>query len=90
MRIYLIKEKKNLQVIVRVELYKRKNKLLKYIAENLIYFLQAIAICTYIFISAGRVIRYLIGPNFIGPNFRYHLKISSIRADKVWTDKVYT
>ena len=40
MRIYSIKEKKNLQVIVRVELYKRKNKLLKYIAENLIYFLH--------------------------------------------------
>ena len=26
---------------------------------------------------------------FVGPNFRHLLKISSIRADKVWTDKVY-
>ena len=35
-----------------------------------------------------------VGPNFrwpkifVGPNFRHILKISSIRADKVWTDKV--
>ena len=44
--------------------------------------------------------KHLIGPNFVGtnfrwpkiflgPNFRHLLKISSIRADKVWTDKVY-
>ena len=38
--------------------------------------------------------KIFVGPNFrrpkmfIGPNFRHLLKISSIRADKVWTDKV--
>ena len=36
------KREKKLQVIVRVALYKRKNKLLKYIAENLIYFLHVV------------------------------------------------